>query len=107
MQILRISIVSLLVLFSTGCASSSNESSGPSFEDQVTEACLEVARGADQEGPDWSLRNSYWMNAATLFRNLSNQNVAFTDYAEGLNAWASGSLSSKIYPAFDFCGIPY
>ena len=107
MQILRISIASLLVLLSAGCASSSSQSSAPSFEDQVTEACRQVQLGADQEGPVNSVRDSHFTAAATLFRNLSNQNPAFTDYAEGLNAWATGNYSSKLYTVFDFCGVQY
>ncbi len=107
MQSLRISIASLLVVLSAGCSSTSSQSSAPSFEEQVTEACLQVELGSYQEGPVNSVRDSHFMAAATLFRNLSNQNPAFTDYAEVLNAWATGNYYDKLYTVFDFCGVQY
>ena len=107
MKVLRTSLASLLVLLCVGCASSSGESSSPSYEDQVTEACRQVQLGVDQEGSVNSVRDSHFMAAGSLFRNLSNQNATFADYAEGLNAWARGGYSSKLYSVFDFCGIQY
>ena len=92
-----------LIFLCAGCAGASSESSAPSYEDSVSQACQQVQLGAD-EGFDTTTRAFHWSKAATQFRNLSNQNQAFTDYAEGLNAWATGSTSGKIFEVYDFCG---
>ena len=93
-----------LVFLCAGCAGASSESSAPSYEESVSQACQQVQLGADQKGPDTTTRDYHWRNAANQFRNLSNQNQAFTDYAEGLNAWTSGFASAKIFEVFNFCG---
>ncbi len=95
----------LFIFLCAGCAGASNESSTPTYEDSVAQACQEVQLGADQQDLDTTARDFHWLKAATQFRNLSNQNQAFTDYVEGLNAWATGSASEKIYEVFNFCGI--
>jgi hypothetical protein len=100
-------VSTLLIFLCVGCAGTSSESNVPSYEDSVSLACQEVQLGANQEGLDTTTRNYHWLRAATQFRNLSNQNQVFTDYAEGLNAWATGSASGKIYQVFDFCGTTY
>lgn len=76
-----------------------------SFESSVTEACNQVKLGVDIENQDKAARDKYWLEAARIFRNLSNQNPNFSSYAEGLNAWATGSASGKVYEVFNFCGI--
>ena len=96
-----------LVFLCAGCAGASSESSAPSYEESVSQACQEVQLGAEQQSLDTTTRNFYWRKAATQFRNLSNQNQAFADYVEGLNGWATGNPSGKIYEVFDFCGIAY
>lgn len=97
----------LLIILCSGCAGASSESSAPSYEDSIAQACRDVQLGADQDALDTTTRDFHWLKAATQFRNLSNQNQTFTDYAEGLNAWATGSASGKIYQVFDFCGTTY
>ena len=91
----------LLIFLCAGCAGVSSESS---YEDSVTQACQEVQLGADQQSLETTTRDFHWRKAATQFRNLSNQNQAFTDYVEGLNAWTSGFASAKIWEVFNFCG---
>jgi hypothetical protein len=107
MKVFRHLTAILLIILCSGCAGVTNESSAPSYEDSVSLACRDVQLGADQEGLDTTTRDFHWLKAATQFRNLSNQNQIFADYAEGLNAWATGSASGKIYQVFDFCGTTY
>ena len=95
-------LILCITLFCAGCSQSG--SSAQSFEESVSEACKLVQLGSDVEGSDNEARNSYWIEAAVIFRNLSNQNQNFTEYAEGLNAWATGSASGKIYDVLNFCG---
>ena len=91
-----------IALLCTGCSGSG--SSEPSFEESVTDACYQVQLGVDVEGIDNQARDGHFLEAARLFRNLSSQNQSFTDYAEGLNAWATGGASGKIFDVFNFCG---
>lgn len=91
-----------VTLLCSGCSQSG--SSAQSFEESVSEACNQVQLGSDVEATDLQARNTYWLEAARIFRNLSSQNQNFTNYAEGLNAWATGGASSKIYDLFNFCG---
>ena len=90
-----------LVLLCTGC--SNTNSTEQTFENSVTEACKLVQIGFNLETQEVEIRNEYWKEAARIFRNISDQNLKFPDYAEGLNAWASGFASSKIYEVFKFC----
>ena len=92
----------LIAFLCTGCSESGQ--SQESYEKLVTDACFQVQRGQDQPDVWVDIRNEYWLEAAKLFRNASNQNENFNSYAEGLNAWATGGASSKIYDVFNFCG---
>jgi hypothetical protein len=94
-----------IALLCTGCSGSG--SSELSFEESVTEACYQVQLGVNAEGIDNQVRNGHFLEAARLFRNLSSQNQSFTDYAEGLNAWATDRPWGMINDVFNFCGTNY
>jgi uncharacterized membrane protein len=95
-----------LIFLCAGCVGASSESSAPSYEDSVSQACQEVLLGLDLQGldPTTTTRDFHFRKAATQFRNLSNQNQAFTDYAEVLNAWKTDA-AGKINEVYSFCGI--
>ena len=92
-----------LIFLCAGCAGASSESS---YEDSVSEACQEVLLGLDLQGLDVTTTTAdfHFRKASTQFRNLSNQNQAFTDYAEVLNGWKT-DVEGKINEVYNFCGI--